>query len=87
MTDLTQWESSRARAEEEGDRIPQWPARSRGAIPFREAYATSNLSRDMREINAASARMRSDMYRDGAPMVCLQCGQVTDPYGNLPCGH
>lgn len=24
---------------------------------------------------------------DLSPKTCLSCGAVTDPYGNIPCGH
>lgn len=68
--------------------IPEWPKRGRnGALPLAEAIATHHLTQDMHEVNKARARLRSEIYRNGQPMVCLQCGQTTDPYGNLFCGH
>lgn len=38
-------------------------------------------------LDARRAIVRSRVYRNGEPMVCLSCAAQTDLYGNLPCGH
>jgi hypothetical protein len=38
-------------------------------------------------LSAESAQIRSQFYRNGEPMVCLQCGCQTTPDGALACDH
>lgn len=69
--------------------IPHWPRRSpRGARLLREAITENRFMQFSGEQwSRASALLRSDMYRDGEPMVCLSCGAHTTADGDTPCGH
>ena len=71
------------------DPIPAWPKRSKlGGRPYREYAAERQFFLFVtEEYNASSARMRSLIYRDGQPMICLSCGKPTDARGYLLCGH
>lgn len=67
--------------------IPHWPKRSRlGGIPIGELVAEAYLDHPHR-MSKASARIRSQLYRNGEPMVCLSCGAKTNASGEIPCGH
>jgi hypothetical protein len=46
-----------------------------------------NFLADVPRVNRAEAKLRSYLYREGDPMVCLSCGAKTDSIGGLPCGH
>jgi hypothetical protein len=69
--------------------IPHWPKRSpRGSRPWPEVSAERKFFRHSTELyNQASASVRSTLYRNGEPMVCISCGAKTNESGGLPCGH
>lgn len=63
--------------------IPHWPTRmGRGCKTVEEAIFEFGLN-----LSAASAKIRSDMYHDGKPLICIQCGASTTSDGDLSCGH
>jgi hypothetical protein len=67
--------------------IPVWPNYSGSGTPIKEyIFRRENVAPGI-NLDAARARMRSQVYRNGEPMVCLSCAATTDPHGNLPCGH
>jgi hypothetical protein len=67
--------------------IPEWPKRGRlGAIPIAELAALKRLDYPAPMLRA-SARVRSQLYRNGEPMICLSCGSHTTPDGETVCGH
>lgn len=66
--------------------IPRWPMRPYGCIPVEELFAEM-YNEDGPNWNRGSARMYSEMFRNGKPMVCIGCGAQTDKSGELPCDH
>jgi len=67
--------------------IPDWPKRSRlDGIPLAELVATHRLQ-DPHRMAKASAKVRSHLFRNGEPMICLSCGRATAEDGETVCGH
>jgi hypothetical protein len=69
--------------------IPDWPWRSsRGSRLLKEAIAERRfMQMSGEQWSRASALIRSEMYRDSEPMVCLSCGSKTSADGEILCGH
>jgi hypothetical protein len=69
--------------------IPAWPWRSeRGSRPLKEAITERRfMLMSGEQWSRASVAIRSEMYRNGEPMVCLSCGSTTTANGEILCGH
>jgi len=63
--------------------IPAWPD------PLPDGWTTiDSLIFDLGlNLSAAGAQVRSDLYRNGEPMVCIACGSLTTANGDILCGH
>jgi len=69
--------------------IPDWPKRGRNeSIPHKESAAMRKFfSHSTEQFNRASAAVRSQLFRNGEPMICLSCGRATAEDGETVCGH
>jgi hypothetical protein len=67
--------------------IPEWPKRSRlGGRQVSEMIFEHENERG-HDLRAKRILTRSQIYQDGAPLVCIQCGRHTTADGEIPCGH
>jgi hypothetical protein len=61
--------------------IPEWPDYSPG-VGIEEFIFEQGL-----DLHRESAQLRSQLYRNGHPLICASCGAKTDAEGNISCGH